>query len=296
MTVSVIIPTYNCGRLIEEALESVWAQTYVPVEVIIVDDGSTDDTVERLQRYGSRIKLLRQTNAGPSIARNRGARMACGDILAFLDADDLWLPRKLELQVKHLTEGEFGLVNCGVAIVGPHDELLRTIVQSAEGFISEQMLSLHGVLSFTCGTVVYRHVFNDVGGFDEGLRAYEDWDFTFKVSLRYQIGFVPEVLYIYRRLDAKAYDAASCYCDIILPLVSRAIQLGGTAFRHKRRLALGAAHMNIARMFYSERQLLNSARHMIESILLHPPNCLSPLRYAFKRVMGLPRCQAPLEL
>src|SRR4051812_35041738 len=96
-TVSVIIPTYNCAALVTVAVDSVLAQTVQASEVIVVDDGSTDDTRERLSSY--RIRYLHQQNQGVAAARNNGLREASGDLIAFLDADDVWYPRKLELQI-----------------------------------------------------------------------------------------------------------------------------------------------------------------------------------------------------
>src|SRR6185437_11144924 len=95
--VSVVIPTYNSGPLVTEAVESVLAQTLPAAEVLVVDDGSTDDTPERLAAYGERIRYLPQANQGVAAARNRGIREATGDLIAFLDADDVWHPRKLEI-------------------------------------------------------------------------------------------------------------------------------------------------------------------------------------------------------
>src|SRR5712664_3388839 len=100
--VSVIIPTYNCARFVVEAIESVLAQTVVPTEIVVVDDGSVDDTQERLRSYHGRIRYFRQGNGGVSAARYRGMREAQQEFIAFLDADDVWHPRKLELQLDGL--------------------------------------------------------------------------------------------------------------------------------------------------------------------------------------------------
>ncbi|MBX3394969.1 MAG: glycosyltransferase family 2 protein [Phycisphaerae bacterium] len=98
-TVSVIIPTYNSAATLPDAIESVLNQTYAPDEIIIVDDGSTDDTQGVCRRFPESVRCIRQENAGASVARNSGAAASCGDLLAFLDADDVWEPQKLELQV-----------------------------------------------------------------------------------------------------------------------------------------------------------------------------------------------------
>src|SRR5438874_1191114 len=107
--VSVIIPAYNCAAYIGPAIASALSQRDVAVEVIVVDDGSTDETWHVLERFGDAIRTLRQANAGPAAARNRGARSAAGAWLAFLDADDEWLPEKLARQLA-LVDERTGLV------------------------------------------------------------------------------------------------------------------------------------------------------------------------------------------
>src|SRR5258707_1636701 len=92
--VSAIVATYNRADVVSQAIESILGQTYENLEVIIVDDGSTDGTVEVLERFGSRLRILRQQNAGPSAARNRGIAAARGEIISLLDSDDVWLPKK----------------------------------------------------------------------------------------------------------------------------------------------------------------------------------------------------------
>src|SRR5262245_23003010 len=96
--ISVIIPTYNSARFVIDAVESALAQSYPSLEVIVVDDGSSDDTQERLGPWEGRIKYFYQPNSGPAKARNRGIKEARGDLIAFLDADDQWLPEKLNKQ------------------------------------------------------------------------------------------------------------------------------------------------------------------------------------------------------
>src|SRR5438445_9254645 len=102
--VSVVIATYNYGRFVTQAVESVLAQTYVNIEIIVVDDGSDDDTREQLAPYGDRIRYIYQENQSVAAARNTGIRAATGDLIAFLDADDVWHPHKLELQMHYLAD------------------------------------------------------------------------------------------------------------------------------------------------------------------------------------------------
>ena len=117
-TVSVIIPTYNRAPFVGEAIESALAQTRPPLEVVVVDDGSTDDTADRVAHYGDRVVYVRQTNAGPATARNTGIGHARGDLIALLDSDDRWLPQKLEWQVPLFDDPEVGMVHAGFRCFG----------------------------------------------------------------------------------------------------------------------------------------------------------------------------------
>ena len=111
-SISVIIPTYNSAVFLPEALQSVLSQTFLPQDVIVVDDGSTDDTEDVLEPFRRHIHYIRQENQGPAVARNRGIAEAKGDLIAFLDADDVWVPEKLERQVNVLIENpRIGLVH-----------------------------------------------------------------------------------------------------------------------------------------------------------------------------------------
>jgi glycosyltransferase involved in cell wall biosynthesis len=114
MLVSVIIPTYNRARTIERAVNSVLGQSWEPIEIIVVDDGSTDRTADILTGYSDKIRLIRQKNQGPSAARNAGIKAAKGEIISFLDSDDSWLPEKMERQVRLLQATESAGVKCCV--------------------------------------------------------------------------------------------------------------------------------------------------------------------------------------
>ncbi len=127
-TISVIIPAYNAGEYIARAIDIVLAQSRNADEIIVVDDGSTDNTSEVVAQYESKVKYIRQDNAGASVARNTGIEAATGEWIAFLDADDEWLPEKLKLQTEHLmrngdlvwTTGNYICCVCGKELQSPH--------------------------------------------------------------------------------------------------------------------------------------------------------------------------------
>jgi len=199
--VSVIIPNYNYARYVGGAIESVLTQAYTNIEIIVVDDGSTDASKDVLFNYGDSIKVISQQNRGVSAARNNGAAASSGEFVAFLDADDEWLPEKIEKQVARFRDDpSLGLVHVGVDEIDETGNSLRHRLEGASGDATRELLMLgcKGVLGGGSGLMVPRAVFDEIGGFDTRLSTSADWDFFFQVASRYTIAFVPEVLLRYR--------------------------------------------------------------------------------------------------
>ena len=201
--VSVVIPVYNRASLIERAIRSVEGQTVRGWEVVIVDDGSTDDTPERLTaRSSERIRLSRQANAGQGAARNRAIRDARADVIAFLDSDDEWLPDKLERQLSILdTKPAVGLVFGDAEIHSPGSPPTRlsTAARPTRGHVTEALLRENFIATST--VVVRRALVEQAGGFDEGafFRNVEDYDLWLKVSSLTEFDFVSETVTRYHR-------------------------------------------------------------------------------------------------
>jgi glycosyltransferase involved in cell wall biosynthesis len=167
--VSVIIPVYNGEAFLAEAVESIQRQNHSPLEIIVVDDGSTDGTASVAANFGDEVRYAYQTNSGPPAARNRGLRMAHGNVISFLDADDLWVDNKLELQLPRLAE------NPSVSIILGRKQLVyQTEVVDGEPELGE-FVAPQIAANLGCG-VFRRSVFNEVGFFDETLYYCDDWD------------------------------------------------------------------------------------------------------------------------
>jgi len=191
--VSVIIPLYNNEKYICAALDSVFAQDHLNMEVIVVNDGSTDKSLMELEPYLDRIMLIDQVNGGASSARNTGILASAGKYVAFLDADDLWLPGKITAQVEFLeSNGDFGLVCVNLCRSGDKEKVL--INQS--GWIMDSLLNSCEL--WTSAVMVKRSVIDSVGVFDETLMVGEDYDLWLRIASRIKCHIIDEIYAVYR--------------------------------------------------------------------------------------------------
>ena len=261
-TISVIIPAWNRAREVCRAIDSALAQTLPPLEVIVVDDGSTDETPEVLARYGDRIRVVRQSNQGVAAARNAGIAVARGELLAFLDSDDVWLPRKLELQVARLdADPELGLVHCGVDFEG-----IGVNLDGMEGSVATEMLRLERsvIVTHGSGVMVPRRVVEEVGRFDARMRVSEDWDFCYRVATRYRIGFVAEALvHQARHASGLQNDIAKMEHGMLLALEKA---FADPAVRSLRRHTYGRLHCILSGCYFEQRQWGAFLRHFVKSV------------------------------
>jgi len=193
--VSVIIPTYNYANFIGEAIGSVIAQTYKKLEIVIVDDGSTDNTREIVKHFIEKTKIVSisyvyQDNKGPSAARNAGIRQSSGEYVAFLDADDIWLPNKLQLQMDIISKDRsIGLITCGRYDIDKDGEVLGPFL----GFKNKNRYKLlnefftrNVICAGGSSTLIRRKCFNELGVFDETLAVAEDWDMWLRICKIYR--------------------------------------------------------------------------------------------------------------
>jgi len=201
--VSAIIPAYNSGTALIEAVESVLAQTYPNIEIIVVDDGSSDDTEAAMKQYHDRLTYIRQPNRGSAAARNRGIENARGELLAFLDADDTWRPEKIQLQVDYLqAHPEIGILCSDAREFNAAGTFAESFLAQfgpieVEGYVFESIARTAFVLTST--SVIRRVVVEDGLRFNEELRNFQDIDFFMRANLRYSLGLIREV-FVDRRL------------------------------------------------------------------------------------------------
>lgn len=197
MQISVIIPTYNRAQLIREAVESVIGQDFSDWELLIIDDGSTDNTREIVGKYGKSVKYVHQENAGPSAARNRGMSCAGGKYIAFLDADDVWLPEKLAIQNKLMENSRSaGIVATGYYVCDRDLNVRETVIRKRKKVRRRDLLVKNTIL--TSSVLGRRECILEGGLFNERYRFGEDWDMWLRIASRFEIAYVQEPLCKYR--------------------------------------------------------------------------------------------------
>lgn len=214
--VSVIIPTYNRAHILRRAIDSVLAQESISLELIVVDDGSTDETAELMKEYTDRgvSYFVMPQNGGPAKARNYGVSKARGEYIAFHDSDDEWHPTKLRKQLNALeqADGNIGLVYCSFIKKFTDRDVLyppaEMPMDMKTGTVLDTLLFMPLVGAPTM--LVPRAVWEDVQGFREELRCFEDWEFTMRIAARYKVLFVDEVLVtVYQSEDSLVVNSVN---------------------------------------------------------------------------------------
>jgi len=214
--VSVIVPAYNAEQTIVETICSVQAQTFSDFELIVIDDGSTDRTLERLEAAGdSRLRVFSYENAGLPWARNRGIARATGEYLAFLDADDRWTSDKLASQVAALeARAAAGVAYSWTRFV---DQNWRDLYEQRPVFFEGDVYRELLVNNFTCSgsnVLVRRQAIEATGGFDVSLKMSEDWEFYVRLAARWPFVVVPRHQILYRQWPGSMSSSMSATPDL----------------------------------------------------------------------------------
>jgi len=195
-TASVILPCYNGARWVGRAVESILVQTYKHFELVIIDDGSTDNSKEIIAPYlcDERVRYIYQTNRGFSAALNRGIKESSGCFIGFIGQDDLWMPNKLELQVKYFSKNEnVALVHSNYYSIDSEERIIRVVKTKVRGFSSKQEVVKWLFLTTNLGfetVLVKRKCFDEVGLFDERMVGYSDHDMWLRVAGSFNIGYL----------------------------------------------------------------------------------------------------------
>jgi glycosyltransferase involved in cell wall biosynthesis len=288
--VSAVIPVYNGARFVAEAVRSVLEQTYEPIECIVVDDGSTDDTAEIVRGLGGGVRLVQTPNGGVARARNRGVEHARGELLAFLDADDLWRPDKIERQVELLLERpEVGFVYTDLEeIDGAGRPRRYRRAPEPESALRNTVLMEGDVMNVTTSGLIRRTVFAAAGGFDERLSTSADSDLGCRIASSFPIARIPEPLACYRIHANQMHDdlGALEHDMAILHRKRFGTAWPGDGPRLRRRAVtnleytLGLSHLH-------EGLYGRGARHLLRAVASDPP------RVAELATRGVKRRLAP---
>ena len=198
-TVDVIIPAYNAGKFIERTLKSVVSQTHLPEKIIVVDDGSTDDTVAVVNNFKKNssvdIELFEQENKGPNAARNVGIKNSTSEYVAFLDADDLWENVKIEKQIavfQNSAYKDLGLVYCGYKLIDENGKEInkKNIFPTLKGSVFNKLLKANLISGSPSTVLIKRAVLKETGLFDENLKGSEDWDMWLRIAEKFEYDYV----------------------------------------------------------------------------------------------------------
>ena len=239
--ISVVIPVYNGEKTIQETIKSVLSQTFSDFELIVINDGSQDSTVNRVATIqDTRVKVVSYPNAGLSATRNRGISLATGEYISFIDADDLWTPDKLEAQFNALQENPQASVayswtdhidECGQFFrSGPHFTF--------NGNVYARLLLIDFVGSGS-NPLIRTQAFAEVGGFDESLPAVEDWDMWLRLAARYQFVAVPSPQIFYRvYVNSMSFNVLGME-ESSLRVIDRAVTHAPESVAHLKQFSLG---------------------------------------------------------
>jgi glycosyltransferase involved in cell wall biosynthesis len=236
--VSVIIPAYNSALSLGAAIQSVLDQSYSEFEILVIDDGSTDDTEGVARSFGNRVSYFRQENGGAGAARNQGIARSQGKYVAFLDSDDVWLPTKLAEQIPMLDrDAEIGLVYTDWAVVpeqGEPEPSVLSKLPAASGYVFEQLVQCGFIL--TSGTVVRRSCLDEIGDFDEHLSIAQDYDLWLRISYRWKVALLNKPLVIKKNREGNLSSNLPKTAAERIVLFQKALSNFPEMPRHTRRL------------------------------------------------------------
>lgn len=271
--VSVIMPTYNRRDFICEAIQSVLTQRHQSLELIIVDDGSTDNTKEYIEESYSdtRIRYFYQENQGQSAARNFGLSIAKGDYICFLDSDNRWLPKKLAKSLELFDEiSEIDVVYADTITIDEKGDIIsEENMTRYSGIISDQLLKDNCVSINTL--MAKRHCFEEMGGFDESLRVAEDYELWLRFSTKYKFQYIPEFFAEYRIMKVHVSSDKDRVFEINERIIFNFLDIyGDTLTGREISTGLNAFYTRKGRYFVSERRWKIGAASFFQALLRKP--------------------------
>jgi glycosyltransferase involved in cell wall biosynthesis len=269
--VSVIIPTYNCAHYLKQAIDSAMNQTYRDLEIIVVDDGSTDDTAQVVRNYEAAIQYIHQDNRGLPAARNRAIDSSSGELIALLDADDWWEPTKLAEQVSILIQDpELCLVYTDLEVVYEDGSITPSFLSSrplaTSGYVFDRLLQSSFILPST--VLLRRACLEQAGMFDESMRSHEDIDLWLRMCQRWNAALVRKPLTHRRQGSANMTSNDSLRTEYGIKLYLKALSLPNITESQRLTMVrqLGNAYFFQGYLYFTQGKMKECRNSLTQSL------------------------------
>jgi glycosyltransferase involved in cell wall biosynthesis len=300
-TISVIIPAYNSELTIKETIESVQKQTFTDLEIIVIDDGSQDDTIElvkSLVKLEPRLKIFCYENAGVAVARNRGIELAQGEFISLLDADDLWTPDKLELQLKALKDNpEAGVAYSWTNPINEQGKLLFLGPCPVwEGNIYGELLQTN-FLSNGSNILVRREAIKSIHGFPTDFPVASDWDFYLKLASKWFFVVVPKYQILYRQRLNSMSSNIEALMQANLAVLERAYQIAPAQLQSSRNKSLNNLYLYFAELYLKRskdaKNINQVGQNLWKAIIFYPPSLFDKntqrtlIKFCWKKLLSI---------
>jgi glycosyltransferase involved in cell wall biosynthesis len=294
-TISAVIPVHNGADYVADAIRSVLGQSHLPIECLVIDDGSTDATPEVVREFGGEVTYVHQNQQGVSVARNRGAQLARGELIAFLDHDDEWLPAKLGRQVQALQHQGAALALCAVDVIDEHGSSLWTQRLRAREDLLSAMLTFDYTKVVSCSStgLMRRQEFLRMGGFDRALSMSADWDLLLRTLLGGDVAYVDEPLVRYRVHGANMHreinSVATVEHDLAIVLAKAfADPRLPAALSGRKGHAYACVYRRLGIMYLSGGDQRAAVRSLANSVRNDPTVTLEAMRRGLRQSLRLP--------
>lgn len=288
--ISVVVPAYNAEKTILTTVKSILQQTHKDLEIIIIDDGSSDRTVEIVETIkDSRLKIYSYENGGISIARNRGIDIATGEYISFLDADDRWTEDKLAAQLLALEANpQTALAYSWVYF--QYETEAQSYADTSEHFTGNiyRDLLLKNFLHNGSNALIKTSIVKEIGYFDPELKAVEDWDFYLRIAAKYNFVLVPKVQIIYQQSNSSMTTNISLMEQYLQLVIERAFAVAPNELQYLKQQSLGWIYKYLAQQ-YIKYQLNNfqgiklAAFNLYRAVLVYPANAIEPFTQSLAR-------------
>ncbi len=292
--ISVIIPTYNRANLICHAIDSVLAQNINNLEILVIDDGSTDDTAQVLKSYERKIQYIHQDNAGVSAARNHGLRKAKGNWIAFLDSDDTWHPQKLSLQIESIQKHNADICFTNISSERMADDVNLTSDNSIKYNEPFDLILQDNFALYIQTVLVKKELISKMGGFNEGYQVAEDTYLIYQLALEIPFIYIDQPLLLLDRseetvrLSSPTFETRRLYCDTHIEIADMAYQHSlnkDQHIQHKLKHIL-SHYLSLRAMFYCADRAYSNARRDAMKAIRYSESLRTTLRAL--RVLVLP--------